>query len=424
MAKIYIKNKTLFAESSYLYRKTGNAWEQINESEFIQYLSEIVPVFGGELEDTIFEIAAPSTVTAETCQCAAAINGYPLQTGVQWSIVSGATYAQIDGNGAVTISSTANSSPVTIFATYNGMSDSHDMSVTYKYGTSTETTTETTVDESGQTTTTTTTTTENEDGSSYSESTSTITDESGNTVGTIENTTNTNSDGSYESSTTNYDENGDATSTTNASGDTDGNVSTQDIEYDESGNSVVTGYSIDTSGNPDGEKTFSGSGVNTDYYAFDMTHGFELNIHFTINYSKQPTGQNENHHNILTMKRANPSPWYGFQLRQTSTTKNIILGTQFATGSNTNTSLSGTSTGAANEEEFDFTITYNPTASGTKFICYDNLKNRNAYTSSLTFPDIEELRYLRVTIGHALDPDGNPYRYSNINVFNFSINRI
>lgn len=143
-----------------------------------------------------------------------------------------------------------------------------------------------------------------------------------------------------------------------------------------------------------------------------------------MNYSNQPAGQNENQHNILTMKRSNPSPWYGFQLRQTSTTKNIILGTQFATGSNTNTTITGVNTGVTNEQEFDFTITYDPTASGTKFVCYDNLRDRNVYTSSLTFPDIEELRYLRVTIGCALDQNGDPYRYSNINVFNFELNRI
>lgn len=79
--------------------------------------------------------------------------------------------------------------------------------------------------------------------------------------------------------------------------------------------------------------------------------------------------------------------------------------------------------GNTNFREFDLTITYNPLASGTKFTCFDNLNNKSIYTSSLTFPDIDELKYLKVTIGCALDQNGNPYRYSNINVRDFSIQR-
>ena len=419
MSTAYIKRNSQYSVVDNVYRKNNNVWEIISEQEFLSYISNRIFIYS----NIRFEIAAPNTVASETCQCAALLNGSAVTTGISWSIISGSTYALIDNSGLLSIQNAADDSEIIVCASYSGLSVTHNMNVTYRAGSTAETTTEVVVDESGNSTTTITTVTENEDGSSYTESTSTILDENGNTIGTTESTTNVNTDGSYESSSTSYDENGDATSTTNASGDTDGNVSTQNIEYDESGNSVVVGYSIDTSDNPDGEKVFNGDGVNTEYYAFDMTHGFELNIHFTINYNNQPPSQNENHHNILTMKRANPSPWYGFQLRHSNTAKNIILGTQFATGSNTNTNITGVTTSITNEQEFDLTITYNPTASGTKFICYDNLRNRNVYTSSLTFPDIEELRYLRVTIGHALDTNGNPYRYSNINVLNFSLIR-
>lgn len=85
--------------------------------------------------------------------------------------------------------------------------------------------------------------------------------------------------------------------------------------------------------------------------------------------------------------------------------------------------LTGISTGVANEEGFDLTITYNPTASGTEFTCYDNPRSGNVYASGPTFPDIEELGYLKVTIGHALDQNGDPYGYSKIKVFNFNIRR-
>jgi hypothetical protein len=41
----------------------------------------------------------------------------------------------------------------------------------------------------------------------------------------------------------------------------------------------------------------------------------------------------------------------------------------------------------------------------------------------LKFPDIPELRYLKVVVGYAMDENGNPYRYSNINVKNFNLRR-
>lgn len=56
--------------------------------------------------------------------------------------------------------------------------------------------------------------------------------------------------------------------------------------------------------------------MNTEFYGFDSVNGFVMNIRFTIDFTDQPPNQDENHHNILTMKRATPSPWYGFQLRQ------------------------------------------------------------------------------------------------------------
>ena len=40
-----------------------------------------------------------------------------------------------------------------------------------------------------------------------------------------------------------------------------------------------------------------------------------------------------------------------------------------------------------------------------------------------TFPDEADLKYLRVTIGYAMDEFGHPFRYSNINLQNFSIQR-
>ena len=154
--------------------------------------------------------------------------------------------------------------------------------MTYQSGSSAETTTEVVTDESGNTTTVVTTVTENDDGSSTEVVESVVTDSEGNVIGSTEMTKETNSDGSYTSNETNYDSNGNATDGTSITGDTDGNVCSQDVKYDESGNTIVTGYDIDTSGNPDGAKEFRADGVNTEYYALDVTQGSVMDIHFTI----------------------------------------------------------------------------------------------------------------------------------------------
>lgn len=423
MPTVYIKRKSQFAEVSNFYKKVGNVWTEVTQQNFLDYVDGKISVFGGDIPAVyVFRIAAPETNSAETCQCLAVLNDVQLTTGVTWSVISGGTYATINNAGLITFSTAASNSNITIRAVYSSFTATHDMTITYKAGSSSETTTETTYDESGNTVTTTTVVTENEDGSSVTNENSVVTDESGNTIQTTESTTNNNSDGSYDSTSTTYDENGDPTETTNASGDTDGNVNTQGITY-ENGVSAVTGYTIDTSGNPDGEKTYNGDGVNTEYYAFDMTHGFTLHIHFTIDFTAQPPGQNENHHNILTMKRATPSPWYGFQIRQSSTNKYVQLGTQFSTGGNTNTTINPKWITTNVLGEYDLAITYNPTASTNSFVCYNNLTSTNVYTSNNKFPDIDDLKYLKVTIGYAMDENGNPFRYSNINVLEFSLQR-
>ena len=265
---------------------------------------------------------------------------------------------------------------------------------------------------------------ENEDGSSSSSSQTINYDENGDTTGSTTNTTDVNVDGSSQSQTTNYNAEGDPTDQQNVGVDTTGNVSTQDVEFDSNGDPTVVGYEIDTSASQGTGKEFEYNGVNTDYYAFDITYGFELNINFTINYSQQPTGQNDGHNNILTAKRASPSPWYGFQLRRSSGKNFIQLGLQMSTGNNQNITINGVSTGVTNEEEFNLTITYNPLASTNKFVCYNNLSGANVLTKNDTFPDINDLKYIKIAIGYAQDENGDPFRFSKINVKSFSVNRI
>jgi len=402
----------------------GETWEYVTPAEYQQGAQiDIHSIDCGYVPETLV-IEGASSISAETCEYRAiGSNVSDVTSAATWSITAGGTYATINSsNGQVTILTGANESSVTIQAVYSGLTATTTVTLTYLSGSTSETTSETTTDESGNTTTIVTTVTEYEDGSSSEVIESVITDENGDVVGSSQSTTETAADGSYEGTTTNYDANGDPVDGENVTGDTSNNVSTQSIEYDASGNTVVTGYEIDTSLNTGGTKSFSGDGVNTEYYAFDVTRGFVLDIDFLIDYSQQPPGQNENHHNILTAKRATPSPWYGFQIRQSSTNKYIQLGTQFSSGSNVNTTINH-KTITGNTAEFSLTITYNPTASTNSFVCYDNIKESNVYTSNGKFPDIAELKYLKVVIGYAMDENGDPYRYSNIDVKNFNLRR-
>ena len=420
----FLKVGDKWVPTAVIYIKENDVWTKHSQSDLEVYISGEALSFGRYISgDHTLAVVGIQSFTGETYTFAALYDNSEVVTSAcTWSIVSGGEYATIDNTGTIYISTSATASNVTVMAMYGRLTSEDTITITYGNGTTASTETEVVVDESGNTTTTTTTTIENEDGSSQVEVTEVITDESGNTIETTETNTNNNADGSYDSTSTTYDENGDPTETTNVSGDTDGNVSTQGIEY-ESGTPIVTGYTVDTSSNPDGAKTYNEDGVNTEYYAFDLTHGFVLHIHFTIDFTAQPAGQDENHHNVLTMKRATPSPWYGFQLRQTGTNKYVQLGTQFSTGGNTNTTINPTWITTNVLGEYDLTITYTPSASTNAFVCYNNLTSTNVYRSNNKFPDIDDLKYLKVTIGYAMDQNGDPYRYSNINVLDFSITR-
>lgn len=373
-------------------------------------------------------IRGVTNISAVTCQFVALLDSTSdVSSSCTWSIVSGSEYATISG-GVVTILQGANKSNVTIRAEYNNLTANQPVTLTYVSGSSSETSSETVTDESGNTTIVTTTVTTNEDGSSSEHTESVAKDSGGTVIGTTEIDKDVNTDGSYTSTETNYDANGNPVDGSNSSGDTDGNVSTQDVKYDESGNTIVTGYDIDTSGNPDGAKEFRADGVNTEYYALDVTQGFVMDIHFTIDFTNQPPNQSDNHHNIINSKRATPEPWYGFQVRHSSTNKNIQLGTQFSTGSNSNTSISTTNAnkynGSSNIYEYNLHILYDPTASDNKFTCDELIGNSFHYTANNTFPDIEDLKYIKTTIGCALDANGDPFRFSNIDVFSFSIKKL
>ena len=440
MPKVYLKYNGTFNEVTSVGKKDNGEWTNSPVSNIYVKQNGVWTTgvtgttlmtslkFGGAIDTThTLTIGGASTVAAKSCQYVAIYDNIGRVTAT-WSIISGGTYATIASDGTVTIDSSADNSAVKIQAEYGGLTTTKDVVLTYVPGSTSETTTERVVDiETGEITTTTTTTTKNQDGSSQVSTETVYYDENGDVMGSSTNETTNNTDGSSSSTTINYDENGDPTDKTNENTDTSGNVNTQNIEFDENGNEVVTGYDIDTSSNPQGSKNYNNDGVNTEFYALDVTQGFIMDIHFTIDFTQQPPNQNDGHHNIINSKRATPEPWYGFQVRQSQTNKYIQLGTQFATGSNLNQTITTTDAnkynGSSNVYEYNIHIVYDPTTTTNKFTC-DELIGGYNYTANNTFPDIEDLKYIKTTVGCALDANGDPFRFSNINVFAFSIEKL
>lgn len=442
MDKVYLKKNSSFSEVNGFFIKTNGVWGSVSQEQFLTYLRQTVAIFGGAVTSVKFEIVAPSTLTAETCQCLALYNDSVLSSGVVWSIASGSTYATIDNNGLLTINSNANNAEIVISAVYGNRTATHSLVATYRSGSTSETTTEVIVDESGNSTTTITTVTENEDGSSYVEESVVIMDESGNTIGSSESMTTNNADGSYESSTIEYDENGDATSGVNVSGDTSGNVSTQDISYNANGEPVVTGFEIDTTGSEGEGKDITGDGVNTEFIPFaDDNCGFVMHIIFESVGADQPnppivedtedTGQNWLY-NIMSAKATVPvgGRYPGFDIRW-AINKNTFNVTSFQfryaqeNAGNTIKALTGrTADGSGTGNTYDIIVTYDPElalpTSRTTFSATSPNGCMSSVGTNVTFPS----NNIDFTLGYALNMQGEPYRYSNVKILEFSIEKI
>lgn len=204
-----------------------------NANNLIEYSSAITRITTIEPGDHSLTIDGPSVITGESCTFTAM---YDVENNVTssatWSIISGSSYGTMS-NGTLTIGSSANNSNVTISATYMGINATKNVTLWYKSGSSAETTVET--------------------------------DESGNTTVTVDTT---NSDGSSSSIATHYDSDGNETGHESTNVDTSGNSSTQTVVKDEQGNDIVTGYEIDTGGNPNGGMEITG-GVDTGVLVFD-----------------------------------------------------------------------------------------------------------------------------------------------------------
>lgn len=412
-------------------------------------------------------IGGPANLSGETCQYTAVYNETVVTSNAVWSVISGNTYATINNNGLLTILSNANNSQIIIQATFNGISKTKDVIVTYDAGTSTqtETQTETTTDASGNTTTTVTTTTtitdasgntattetisqttenedgtstvtetentSNSDGSSTSNSVTVNYNASGDVTSSNESTNTTNSDGSYNASSTNYNASGDPVDTTNYTGDTEGNVDTQDVIYNESGTPVVTGYSIDTSNSTTNSKDITGDGVNTEFVPFDGSgEGFICHIRFRTVKTEQPnpplvvdtedTGSNYLF-NILTAKSPY-KPYRGFHIRWALSKKNYSSGNLVLgyTAANASSTTSRTLYGV--DDIYDIDIIYDPLLKvyPSKFRCVSNQGAFSTVSANITF----ETNNMDFVLGYAINQQDEPYRYSNVTIYDFSVRRL
>ena len=443
----YVKADNLWNDIIAYYQKVGGVWTGITASEFRTICETTHLEFGGVVSLLhILIIGGSAAISGTSCSYTAVLdNERDVTTASTWSIVSGQEYATINqSNGEMTILSGANESTVVIRATYGSTSEQKTLTLTYRVGTTSHTETEIVTDESGNTTTTTTTVIDNGSGSTTTETSITHFDDSGNTTGTEEITTNNNPDGSYESSATTYDQNGNPTEGTNETGDTEGNVSTQQVEYDETGGTMVTGYEIDTTGSESG-KTFDGDGVNTEFVPFcDDNCGFVCHIKFTTVMEEQErpphvqdiddSGSNYLY-NIMSAKSPfkGDSSWPGFEIRwaisktNLSASGNSIQFRYSAQGATTTTSrkLNGKNdAGTATGNTYDLTITYDPqlvlpTSRNTFYVT-----SANGCISSIGSDITFQSTNIDFTIGYTNNTQGNPHRYANMTIHDFSITKI
>ena len=319
-------------------------------------------------------------------------------------------------------------------------------STTSSDGSSSETTATTSApDENGSVTTESTTTVsnadgtsseitatvvENEDGSSSSETSTVHYDENGDTTSSTINETEVNSDGSSTSSTTNYNAEGDPTDQQNVAIDTTGNVDTQDVEFDENGDSYVTAYTIDTTASSGNGKDMTGNGVNTEFVPFEFEEGFTMHMRFRTVASEQPdppivedTEDTSLLYNIMSAKSTTKinNIWPGFDIRWGG--KNVASRTlQFRRTLVGETSSSATDlTSRHLNNVYDITVTFNPAEATNKFVVRDNLANANAVSVNKSLQNNVDLD---LTIGYALNMQGQPYRYSNVTIYDFTVNRL
>ena len=328
---------------------------------------------------------------------------------------------------------TTTSTTTTVTQEDGSESTTNSETVTQTDGSSSTNSTTTNSDGTSSETTSTTSAPDPDTGSVTSNSTTTNYDENGDTTGSSTNTTVENTDGSSTSSTTNYDAEGDPTDQTNQATDTQGNVDTQDVVFDDQGDPTVVGYTIDTSNNPEGTKDITGDGVNTEFIPFDGTNGFEIHIKFKSRKQDQPNpplvvdteDTGSNYHFTILCSKSPFSPWPGFHIRWTLNKNNYSSGNLVFGYKDNKEGTSSTNRNLAlskHNDLYEYLISYDPYLEKypSKFRCQDLLNGAATISLNINFIPLE----YPLTLGYNISQAGTPYRYSNVEILEFSINKL
>lgn len=188
----------------------------------------------------------------------------------------------------------------------------------------------------------------------------------------------------------------------------------------------MVGYTIDTSANPEGEEDITGTGVNTQYVPFHAPNGFTMHMKFRTVASEQPnppivedTEDKSLLYNIMSAKSTAKinNVWPGFDIRWGGNQNNRTL--QFRRtllGENNSTAINITTRHQNNV--YDLTITYDPNDTQYKFRVRDNWAGQYIVQVNKSLQNNLDLE---VTLGYAINMQGNPYRYANVSFLEFSV---
>ena len=364
----------------------------------------------------ILKIICDDKVVGKTYKCSATANGIKRDT-LSWSIIDGKEYATISQEGLITISQTSLNSKIVIMCNFGYVHSLKECFVTYDENFDVVTDVEVVKNTDGTSTEIITRATENSDGTSSVENVSVVYNEDGTT------------DGSFNSTKINYDSDGEPLSAENKSGDTLHNINTQEVTY-KNGEPIVSGYSIDTSLNTETgsyaieSTTEGGVSVDTKFIPFDGENGFVLDFHFKCAWNDQPKTppvpdpkDSTYHYTIINFKRE-IKPWPGFALRAQNNNKNqIILSAVFGDGIKKTINIPYPS-----DNIFHIQFRYNPSI--PNFTAYNVLTGKNILNENKIFRQLDDIT---VTVGCSMFNEANPpypYRYSNIEVYNFSLKKL
>lgn len=357
---LYTKISGVWERIISINKKVNGEWVTITKTEASEYISSLTNVlyYAGHLSS--ISLSWTTIIIGETLQFTTKIDNVATTTGVTYSITTGSEYAVIDSTGLLSINSNANKSYITVTSSYENLTVSKNLIITYMQSSSSEstntyvitnedgsettrietieenedgttiiTTQDTTTNQDGSSSEITTTITDNGDGSSQSTTSTTNYDENGDISGSSENNTITNSDGSSQSITTNYDSNGNETGHETSNTDTSGNTSTQTIEKDENGDDIVTNYDIDTNKNQDGGLELNGNnGIDTGIIAFDG-NDFEIYLKARISAANNTSASQAP---ILNIRKDENGGLYGITLTCTYISSAQIMSNSSSAG--------------------------------------------------------------------------------------------